>query len=75
MVDLFGERIKHQRDKLSLSLIDFSREIGVDPISQEKYEEGVLVPDIYYLYKLHRLGVDIDYVITGIPSKIDLTGV
>lgn len=61
MVDLFGERIKHQRDKLSLSLIDFSREIGVDPISQ--------------VYKLHRLGVDIQYVITGVPSKIDLTGV
>ena len=75
MVDLFGERIKHQRNKLLLSLIDFSREVGVDSISQKKYEEGVLVPDIYYLYKLHRLGVDIHYVIIGVPSKVDLTGV
>lgn len=69
----FGERIKHEREKKSLSVEDFGMMGGVSITAQYNYEKGKRKPDIDYLYNLSRIGCDIQYIVTGIPNTNNIS--
>ncbi len=70
---MINERIKIERKRLGLSQAEFSDKCGASLRAQSNYESGKNVPDGNYFMKAHELGVDITYIITGVPAKDSLT--
>lgn len=61
----FGERLKEERERLSLSQTAFGEIGGVQKNAQINYEKNARLPDTAYLQLLSTIGVDILYLITG----------
>ncbi len=70
---MISERIKLERKRLSLSQADFAKHCDVGLRTQTYYESGERNPDTEYLQKAYELGVDINYLITGVPAQSNLT--
>ncbi len=64
-----GERLIQERKKLGLTQTAFAKQIGVSLSSQKRYELGVREPDISYMERALKLGVDISYLLTGKRSS------
>jgi len=62
-------RLKMERTRLGLTQADFARAGGVSTPSQTGYENGKAAPGIDYLAGIARIGVDVQYVITGRPQS------
>lgn len=60
-----GERLREERDRLSLNQTDFGLLGGVSRNSQYKYESNEIAPDAAYLSKLVAASVDVLYVLAG----------
>ncbi|MBR0573369.1 MULTISPECIES: helix-turn-helix domain-containing protein [Pasteurellaceae] len=65
---MYFDRLKNERLKLGFKQEEFGILCGVTKNSQFNYEKGTRLPNIEYLQKAEKLGVDINYVITGTPS-------
>ena len=63
-----GERIREERARLGLSQEAFGEVGGVKKFAQSNYERGKRHPDTAYLEKIAKVGVDIQYLVTGIRS-------
>lgn len=63
-----GERIKEERERLELTQSGLAAAGGVSKTSQINYEGGKRSPDADYLAAVARAGVDVQYVLTGIPA-------
>lgn len=65
-----AERLKAERERLSLSQTSFAEVCGVQKRSQINYEKGERSPDMAYIAALIAadIGVDVLYVITGVRS-------
>lgn len=63
-----GARLKHERVRLGFTQVDFGAIGGVQRRAQLFYEQDERYPDASYLAALARVGVDIQYVITGVVS-------
>ena len=61
-----SERLVQERKRLGLSQAAFAKQVGVSLSSQKRYELGEREPDISYLERAIRLGVDISYILTNI---------
>jgi transcriptional regulator with XRE-family HTH domain len=68
-----GARLREVRAKTGLNQSDFGKLGDVSRTSQAEYEQGKTPPNSDYLALLHRNGVDVRYVLTGIPSTDSLT--
>ena len=64
-----GLRLKQERERLELTQVEMAKQTGIARASQQNYEYGKRLPNVEYLNMLHKLGVDILYVITGEPRK------
>jgi transcriptional regulator with XRE-family HTH domain len=64
----FGERLKQERQRLRLSQESVAKVGGVRKNTQSLYEAGRNVPDADYLMRLHAIGVDVYYLLTGAQS-------
>lgn len=64
-----GERLIQERKRLGLSQTAFAKQIGVSLSSQKRYELGEREPDISYLERALRMGMDISYLLTSIRSS------
>jgi transcriptional regulator with XRE-family HTH domain len=64
-----GDRLVQERKRIGLSQTAFAKQIGVSLSSQKRYELGEREPDISYLERALRLGMDISYLLTGIRSS------
>lgn len=81
----FGSRLRTERVRLKLTQEEFAELGGVKRVSQHLYEQDVRVPDVNYLLKLQKHGVDVAALIldkatipVGVPSSANiglLTGV
>ena len=60
-----GARLKEERERLEMTQVEMAEAASVTRVSQQNYENDRRVPDAEYLGALHKLGVDILYVITG----------
>lgn len=60
-----GSRLREERLRLGPNQTDFGASLDVGKNTQYAYEKGERAPDLLYLLKAKRLGVDIWYVMTG----------
>lgn len=60
-----GSRLKLERTRLGFNQADFGAIGGVKKLAQIKYEQGERFPGADYLQAVAKVGVDVQYVITG----------
>lgn len=58
-------RLREERERLALSQAAMGEIGGVKKLTQLNYEKGERVPDAAYFAAVAKIGVDIQYVITG----------
>lgn len=63
-----GKRLAEERKRLGLSQAAFAESVGVSFSSQRRYEDGRSSPDASYLDAIERLGIDGQFVLTGIRA-------
>jgi len=68
-----GFRLKQERQRLGMSQDDFSAVCGMKRRAQMSYEHDERSPDAEYLRALAAIGVDIQFVVTGIASTSTLS--
>ncbi|EOZ4487318.1 helix-turn-helix domain-containing protein [Salmonella enterica subsp. diarizonae] len=62
----FGIMLKEERERLGLSQTEFAEACGVKRVAQGNYENDKRSPDAAYLIAAAKLGVDVNYLITGV---------
>jgi len=67
-MNTIGERLKAERTRLGFNQTEFAAVGGVQRRAQVFYEQDERRPDAGYLEAVARLGVDVQYVITGKPA-------
>jgi transcriptional regulator with XRE-family HTH domain len=60
-----NERLVEERKRLGLKQVDIASSTGVTERTQQHYEAGSRTPDAEYLAKAAKLGIDVQYVVTG----------
>ncbi|SCC61599.1 MULTISPECIES: helix-turn-helix domain-containing protein [Kosakonia] len=68
MRENIGARLKEERERLGLSQLAFGDVGGVKKLAQLNYEKGERYPDASYLFAVSKLGVDVQFVVTGVRS-------
>lgn len=66
-----GDRLAQERKRIGLSQTAFAKQIGVSLSSQKRYELGEREPDISYLERAMRLGIDISFLLTNVKRELD----
>lgn len=66
-----GTRLKEERQRLQLTQVVFAEKGGVGRTAQKYFERDVQKPGSAYLENLSRLGVDVQYVLTGVRRSAD----
>jgi transcriptional regulator with XRE-family HTH domain len=61
-----GDRIREERKRLALTQLEFARKAGVHRNTQIKYEADERRPDTSYIEAMSKIGVDTNYVLTGL---------
>jgi transcriptional regulator with XRE-family HTH domain len=69
----FGERLKEERERKGMSQDAFGAVGGVRKQAQLKYEKAERKPDVEYFEALSKIGVDVQYVVTGQRSEAALS--
>lgn len=69
----YGERLKGERTRLAMSQTQFAAVAGVGKTTQINYESGNRAPDVAYLAAVARIGVDVQYIVTGVRSSASLS--
>ncbi len=68
-LDTVGKRLAEERKRLGLNQTDFAEAGGIKRASQVNYETGRRSPDSDYWEAVAKIGVDVQYVLTGIHSE------
>jgi transcriptional regulator with XRE-family HTH domain len=63
-----GNRLRSERERLGLNQEDFAERGQVRRNTQSNYEKGDRSPDANYLAAIAAMGVDVQYVITGVRA-------
>ncbi len=72
MTNFVGVRLKEERERIGINQKGFAEKIGVVTQTQVKYEKDTRSPNGEYFAKAAKLGIDVQYVITGkraLPDK------
>ncbi len=64
-----GERLREERKKLGLSQEALASKIFVSGVTLKKYEGNKTYPTARELIFMHGLGMDIDYILTGVKMS------
>jgi len=62
----FGQRLKEERQRLGLKQTELAQKIGITEKTISNYETGHFNTP---LIEMARLGIDIGYLITGLPTS------
>lgn len=71
MKNLFGDRIKEERNRLGYSQDAFASLGGVSRNTQIRYEKNERKPDIEYLVGIARAGANLQHIVTGAIYNTD----
>ena len=71
--NIFGDRLRQERTRLGLTQEAFAAIGGVKKLAQINYEQGKTLPDAGYMVALAGIGVDLSYVMLGVPACNALT--
>ena len=63
-----GKRLLEERERLEMSQVEFFNACGVTKKAQFNFENDRNLPGGAYLIEAARLGVDVQYVLTGVRS-------
>ena len=66
------QRLRKAREALSLKPIELANSAGISKATQYNYENGQSPPDVNYLQKIQKLGLDIPFILFDIHAD-DLT--
>lgn len=69
----FSERLKSERKRLKLTQPQLAELAGTTKQSQLKYEKDMQKPGTEYLIAVAAVGVDVQYLLTGVRSEMALT--
>ncbi len=72
-LNIFSERLKEERVRLDLSQSELGELCGVKKLAQFNYEKGERFPDANYLMQAALVGIDVNYLLTGVRSAKNLT--
>ena len=64
-MNTIGERLKVERERLSLNQTAFGELGGVKKLAQINYENNIRLPDAGYLAAIASAGADVLFIITG----------
>ena len=64
-----GARLREERERLGMSQTQFAGLGEASKRAQINYEQGDSTPDASYLAAVSRVGVDVQYVVTGVRSS------
>lgn len=64
-----GNRLKEERERLEMSQTVLGNHGGVGRLTQIAYETEKTAPRVTYLFQIRKFGVDISYVVFGIPES------
>lgn len=67
-----GARLRFERERLKIKLIDLANHCLVTKATQINYEKNTGAPDARYLGHAHQLGLDVYFIITG--SRVGTAG-
>lgn len=62
----FGSKLREERERLALNQTEFAEACGVKQLAQSNYENDKRKPDATYLIAAANLGVDMNYLFTGV---------
>ncbi|AXI82847.1 helix-turn-helix transcriptional regulator [Xylella taiwanensis] len=65
-----GARLQRERKRLGMNQNQLAEVASVKRNAQSHYEKGERFPDANYLAAVAQAGVDVGYVLTGIPSSV-----
>jgi len=72
----FGERLREERKRLGMNQTELALLGGVVKFTQINYEKDERTPDMDYLLKLQKAGVDAYFLLTGertpVPTSDEL---
>lgn len=63
-----AERLREERTRLALKQEEMAAAAGLNRTAQIRYEKGERAPDADYLAAIAALGVDVRYLLTGVPT-------
>ncbi len=66
-----GERLRAARNDCALSQTDFAALGGVAKRAQINFERDENLPNSAYWLGLHAAGVDVHYILTGLPGALN----
>lgn len=66
---LFSERIKQERIRLGLTQQEIAEKCGVSREMWGRYERGLASPNCELLFSLLLLGIDVQYIISGLNHQ------
>ncbi|MDT4862600.1 hypothetical protein FQZ97_972640 [compost metagenome] len=69
-----GKRLQEQRAFLGYTQEAFAKVMGIVKRTQASYEAGDAEPKAGYLYRASELGVDVLYVMSGVPTPKPMHG-
>ncbi len=64
-----GVRLREERSRLGYSQADICNSCGISKRSYIHYESGDRSPDAEFLGAASKIGMDVQYVVTGIRSE------
>lgn len=65
-----GNRIKDERERLKMNQEEFALQGGVSLRSQQMYERDKTDPAAGYFVSISKIGVDVNYILTGVRIPI-----
>lgn len=68
---LIGSRLRAERERLGMTQAGMAADAGVSRATQVNYESGKRLPDFVYLQSVGKLGVDVPFILTGLPTSVD----
>lgn len=66
-----GKRLKEERKRLGLTQEELAVQLDVTRYAQLNFEKDINLPGGAYLLAAHGRGVDVLYVLTGQPARVD----